>query len=553
MTHRRRFLPALRPAAIAAVVSLASALAAVPAEATTAPSPVPVPTATASATVEAGTPAPSTMPSTTTTSSTADPSSTSPTSSPAAPATAPSTASATASASPSATPSGTTGTSPSAAPAATAAALPYSVGGAIGAVWTAAGGESSFLGLPVGSETCGQPDGGCFQAFQHGYIFWSPATGAWAVNGAILGTYAALGHNRGWLGYPTGPETCGQPDGGCFQAFQHGYIFWSPATGAWAVNGAILGTYAALGHNRGWLGYPTGPETCGQPDGGCFQAFQHGYIFWSPATGAWATGGAILSRYASYGHNRGILGYPVGPEVCAGGECIQTFQGGLIGWSPAQGTTVYAMSECNALNNGRSVYGANGSARVTFAIAEAYGVTGVTAVNCFKVAGLFVPQWITDGQAGKAGFKAPGVPSGPTRYDYSPSGSYTVTEAFGIGNPGTALQYTTLNPSSRWGGNPWTPTYNTYFESSSWVGYDENMWYFATRSTHDYRQGAVINYNRPPDSEIVQDAGFAIFLHENKSPTAGCLALDDWAVVDFLQRSRPGDRIIMGVRGDLFR
>ena len=31
---------------------------------------------------------------------------------------------------------------------------------------------------------------------------------------------------------------------------------------------------------------------------------------------------------------------------------------------------------------------------------------------------------------------------------------------------------------------------------------------------------------------LVQDAGFAIFLHLNQVPTAGCISLDDWAVVD---------------------
>ena len=52
---------------------------------------------------------------------------------------------------------------------------------------------------------------------------------------------------------------------------------------------------------------------------------------------------------------------------------------------------------------------------------------------------------------------------------------------------------------------------------------------------------------------IVQDAGFAIFLHENKAPTAGCIALDDGAVEDYRRKSTPGDRIIMGVASDLFR
>ncbi|BCT77784.1 hypothetical protein SCMU_36260 [Sinomonas cyclohexanicum] len=428
----------------------------------------------------------------------------------------------------------------------------WAVNGAILDRYAATGHNRGFLSYPTGPETCGQPGNGCFQQFANGYIFYSPTTGAWAVNGAILDRYAATGHNRGFLSYPTGPETCGQPGNGCFQQFANGYIFYSPATGAWAVNGAILDRYAATGHNRGFLSYPTGPETCGQPGNGCFQQFANGYIFYSPATGAWAVNGAILDRYASYGHNRGTLGYPTSSETCSGGECLQTFQAGLIGWSGGS-TAVYAMSECQTLNDGRSVYGADGSSRVTFAVAEGYAQTRITAVNCFRVAGLFVPQWITDGQVGASGFKAPGVPSGPTRYNYSPSGSYTVTEAFGVGNPGTSLAYTTLNPRSRWGGNPGTDTYNKYFESDSWVGYDENMWYFASRAAHDYRQGAVINYNRPPDSPIIQDAGFAIFLHMNKVPTAGCIALDDWAVVDFLQRSRSGDRIIMGVRSALFR
>ena len=82
------------------------------------------------------------------------------------------------------------------------------------------------------------------------------------------------------------------------------------------------------------------------------------------------------------------------------------------------------------------------------------------------------------------------------------------------------------------------------------MGWDENMWYFATRASHDYRQGVVVNYNRP---NIVQDAGFAIFLHMNKVPTAGCISLDDWAVVDYIRKSTPGDRIIMGTYNDIFR
>ena len=61
-----------------------------------------------------------------------------------------------------------------------------------------------------------------------------------------------------------------------------------------------------------------------------------------------------------------------------------------------------------------------------------------------------------------------------------------------------------------------------------------------------YRQGVVINYNRP---NIVQDAGFAIFLHMNKVPTAGCISLDDWAVVDYIRKSTPATGSSWGPTG----
>ncbi|MCE3244113.1 MAG: hypothetical protein K0S72_236, partial [Arthrobacter sp.] len=370
------------------------------------------------------------------------------------------------------------------------------------------------------------------------------------TNGAIGSRYSATGAHRGVLGYPTSNEACGQTGGGCVQSFQKGNIYWSPATGARITNGAIGSRYSATGAHRGVLGYPTSNEACGQIGSGCLQRFQKGSIYWSPTTGAWSANGAIGARYNAAGAMRSSLGYPTSNEKCIPGQCIQTFQRGYIGWTATAGTRVYAMTECAKLNNGQTKYSAYGANRVLLTFTSGYNRSYATNIYCVRMAGLYVADWKTDGYVGASGFKPPGVPSGPTRYLFSPTGSYSVTEAFGLGNPGTKLAYRTLNPNSRWGGNPWTPTYNKYFESSSWVGWDENMWYFATRSTHDYRQGVVINYNRPT---IVQDAGFAIFLHMNKVPTAGCISLDDWAVVDYIRKSTPGDRIIMGTYSDIFR
>ncbi|WP_427169828.1 hypothetical protein [Arthrobacter sp. 92] len=424
--------------------------------------------------------------------------------------------------------------------------------GAIGARYAANGSEAGRLGFPLSKEICGLKAGGCYQLYQGGAIIWSAGTGARVSLGAIRSEWASRGFENGGLGYPVSEEQCDLPGSGCQQLYQGGAIYWSSKTGAHATNGAIKGRFDGQGGVGGYLAYPLEDEVCGQPNGGCYQWFQGGLIFWSPLTGAQPIRGGMKSKYESMGWHLSYLGYPAMPETCVGGECVQAFQGGYLTWTSAASND-YRHTECTTLNDGRVKYTTGDAKRVTLTIAADYGQSYATVAYCKRVAGTYVTDWRTDGRVGASGFKPPGVPSGPTRYNYSPTGSFSVTEAFGLGNPGTALPYRTLNPNSRWGGNPWTDTYNKYFESTSWVGYDENMWYFATGGSHDYRQGAVINYNRPPDSEIVQDAGFAIFLHEHKVPTAGCISLDDWAVEDFLRKSTPGDRIIMGVARDIFR
>jgi L,D-peptidoglycan transpeptidase YkuD (ErfK/YbiS/YcfS/YnhG family) len=164
-----------------------------------------------------------------------------------------------------------------------------------------------------------------------------------------------------------------------------------------------------------------------------------------------------------------------------------------------------------------------------------------------------VQSWETStATVGLRGFKKPGVPSGHTSNRWSPQGSYTVTEAFGEGNPGTALSYRTLNSRSRWSGTPGS-SYNKYYEASSpfferWP--DENLWNIMLAG--DYRQSVVINYNRGPGQKIRQGEGFAIFLHAHPVATYGCIALDLKNVTKYLKTAQKGDRIIMGVRKDIF-
>jgi uncharacterized protein with LGFP repeats len=221
----------------------------------------------------------------------------------------------------------------------TAAAGAIATSGPIWTAWTSLGSSQGKLGYPAGREVCGLTGGGCSQAFKGGTVHWSPATGAFATWGGIRATWASLGSEKSKLGYPTGRETCGLINGGCYQTFQGGTIHWSPATRAFATWGGIRATWASLGYEKGKLGYPTGKETCGLINGGCYQMFQGGTIHWSPATGARATWGAIRATWASLSYEKGKLGYPSGNEICGltGGGCYQTFQGGSIHWSPTTG------------------------------------------------------------------------------------------------------------------------------------------------------------------------------------------------------------------------
>ncbi|WP_374939131.1 LGFP repeat-containing protein [Microbacterium sp. AK009] len=211
----------------------------------------------------------------------------------------------------------------------------FATGGGIRSAWVRSGSENGPVGYPVSDERCGLPAQGCYQDFQSGKIYWSPATDARSVRSPILAGWARHSYERGFLGYPTEEMGCGLQGAGCYQDFQGGKIHWSGVTGAWATRGSILQAWAANGYERGSLGYPTGPEGCGLPGEGCYQEFQRGKVHWSAATGAHITKGAIGAAWARSGSERGALGYPTSAEECglANAGCSQTFVYGTFFWS----------------------------------------------------------------------------------------------------------------------------------------------------------------------------------------------------------------------------
>lgn len=233
--------------------------------------------------------------------------------------------------------------------------------GAIGDYFRTHGGEAHF-GEPLADEWPLE-DGGAGQQFDNGYIiYWSPQTGAFAVDfdGAIGDTYRQ-GDYESTYGYPLFDEV--NIPGGAMQKFykvgKGTYAFyWSPSTGPHTVweGGAIGGRFTSEG-GTGTFGFPTGEEEV--TPYGAFQVFQQGgvqnRIYWSANTGTHVmkgNGGIYTKWQAQGGEDR--FGYPVTDEISESGAVVQYFRtsGGReygIWWHPTYGT--HTMNSKGALYN----------------------------------------------------------------------------------------------------------------------------------------------------------------------------------------------------------
>ncbi|EFV12031.1 hypothetical protein HMPREF9336_03116 [Segniliparus rugosus ATCC BAA-974] len=178
--------------------------------------------------------------------------------------------------------------------------------------------------------------GGKEQDFKGGRVFWSEATGAHEVLGAIGAQYAASGGPAGPLGLPQTDEADTQDGQGKFVRFANGSIYWSPAVGAQVLRGEIFKAWGSAGYEAGPTGYPVESERPTPGGGGVVQGFQHGFWYWSAQTGAYSVGGAILEKYAAAGYEQSPLGFPISGEIpLRDGAVVQRFSGGNIYWLPS--------------------------------------------------------------------------------------------------------------------------------------------------------------------------------------------------------------------------
>ena len=129
-------------------------------------------------------------------------------------------------------------------------------------------------------------------------------------------------------------------DGGKYAHFENGSIYWHARTGAWAIPKSIFEKYSEMRWEQSFLGFPIGRHTVltvpvtGQPWGDV-QGFEGGAIYRKYGQPGYVVTGAIRERWNRTGFEQGDFGWPTSDEVkLAGGEVKQTFERGVIVWSP---------------------------------------------------------------------------------------------------------------------------------------------------------------------------------------------------------------------------
>lgn len=208
--------------------------------------------------------------------------------------------------------------------------------------WEQLGASQSVIGNPINTTVDLPKNNGKFNHFQHGSIYWSPQTGAFEVHGMIRDKWASLGWEWSVLGYPTSDEIPTADGVGRYSRFEHGWIYWTPQTGAFEIHGAIGALWMSLGAERSNLGYPLTDESLTSCGGGRYNHFQHGSIYWTHQTGAHLVRGAIRGLWASLGWECSFLGFPTSDEIRTpdGRGWMNHFQGGTIVWYPETGPRV---------------------------------------------------------------------------------------------------------------------------------------------------------------------------------------------------------------------
>ena len=253
----------------------------------------------------------------------------------------------------------------------------FAVRGALNAAWDRLGSSGGVLGAPIADETYDADV--ISQKFSGGQISWNSKTKEFTTNPATLAdqlkglqvtidptvaigmAWRAAGGASGPLGLKQGAQYSIGGDG-VVQDFAGGKVYYSPATGASAVESDILAKYESIGGPVGSdLGFPAENET----DGGIgpssrivtFSAPDKPMIFWTPDHGAFVVRGAMKAAWDKLRAPGGKLGAPVGDQAVDGDVISQKFTNGKISWNRAKNSFTTDPANLAPLLSGLQVAG----------------------------------------------------------------------------------------------------------------------------------------------------------------------------------------------------
>jgi len=184
---------------------------------------------------------------------------------------------------------------------------------------------------------------GVWQTFENGTLFWSDATGAhWVFNGAILDEFFGCGFFC--YGMPSS-DTLYRAKGAQVLMTQYGgNFYWSAATGVQQIYGPVLNKYSAMGGTTSFLGLPTSSIQSSSDWSVQWASFEWGSIFWSDASGAHEIHGAIRAKWNSLGGQMSSLGLPTSDEHKVAGGRQSDFENGSIFWNASTNKVTVILS-----------------------------------------------------------------------------------------------------------------------------------------------------------------------------------------------------------------
>jgi len=148
------------------------------------------------------------------------------------------------------------------------------------------------IGYPITDEAPAVDIAGKTCRFNNFYggaaIYWTAEDGAHLIYGAIYQKWISVGGVKSKIGYPVTDEATA-PDNKCrFNNFKYlaGAVYWTQEDGAHVIYGKICEKWISMGGVQSSIGYPITDETSSGNNGGRYNDFIGGTIYWSPATGA---------------------------------------------------------------------------------------------------------------------------------------------------------------------------------------------------------------------------------------------------------------------------